>query len=228
MADKTPKMESVKEESGDESNQRSQSGSKMDKASSHLTESVPSEDQPALHSHRSVDWRVQVPEAKEPTESQYSEEQFEQPSESVQESINERLSERESEAVSEDLQSNPEHISASNVSELDLKADRIAQELMELLIEDYKADEGYTVTTEPMQIDEESFKDKWPYTLDVKPEPEPISAPNSARSAASAPAKKPKTQKEKDDDAYLEKHSKQMAEVDSHNKRVTNFLDHMV
>ena len=57
------------------------------------------------------------------------------------------------------------------------------------------------------------FKDKFPYTLDVRPiEPEPkpmSSALSSARSSASKPAKKQKTAKEIQDEAFIAKHNKE-------------------
>ena len=53
------------------------------------------------------------------------------------------------------------------------KADFIAQNLLDQILKEYKDDNSYFVSCEQKQIDEDAFRDKFPYTLDVKPvEPE--------------------------------------------------------
>ena len=94
------------------------------------------------------------------------------------------------------------------------KADFIAQNLLDQILKEYKDDNSYIVSCEQKQIDEDAFRDKFPYTLDVKPvEPEirPPTLPpqNSARSAASSPAKKAKSAKELQDEVFLKKHEKE-------------------
>jgi hypothetical protein len=51
----------------------------------------------------------------------------------------------------------------------------IAGELMEQMIENYKNDESHTVDTgkDANKMDEEEFKNKFPWTLDKMPEPSP-------------------------------------------------------
>ena len=51
------------------------------------------------------------------------------------------------------------------------KADKIAQELMDLILAEYKGDNQYQVSNKKIVIDEDDFKDKFPYTLD-RQEPE--------------------------------------------------------
>jgi hypothetical protein len=48
-----------------------------------------------------------------------------------------------------------------------------------LIIAEYKGDNGYLVSCEPKHIDEDDFKDKFPYTLDVIV-PEQVIRPPSA------------------------------------------------
>ena len=45
-------------------------------------------------------------------------------------------------------------------------ADKIALELLGLLVDEYKEDQTYHVSTEPTKVDEDDFKEKFPYTLD--------------------------------------------------------------
>ena len=53
------------------------------------------------------------------------------------------------------------------------EADRIAQDFLDQILKEYKDDNTYIVSCEQKQIDEDLFKDKFPYTLDIKPvEPE--------------------------------------------------------
>ena len=53
------------------------------------------------------------------------------------------------------------------------KADKIAQELLDLILAEYKGDNTYIVSCEKKNIDEEAFQNKFPYTLDVRlPEPD--------------------------------------------------------
>lgn len=63
----------------------------------------------------------------------------------------------------------------------------------------------------------------------VEPEPKPIpSALSSARSSASKPAKKQKTAKEIQDEAFIVKHNKEQKIIQDQQQRVADFLQFMI
>jgi hypothetical protein len=104
----------------------------------------------------------------------------------------------------EAFESNPEEIGQSasmSGGDIYARADLIAQNLLDQILREYKDDNTYIVTCEKKQIDEDDFREKFPYTLDVKPvEPEirppVLPSQNSSRSTASSPSKKIKTARE--------------------------------
>lgn len=99
------------------------------------------------------------------------------------------------------------------------KADRIAQEILDLIIAEYKGDNTYIVSCEKKEIDEEAFMDKFPYTLDKRPDPEPEFRPPSlsqstlSSNSASMPKPKQKTAKDIADEQYMAKHNSEQAEL---------------
>lgn len=110
--------------------------------------------------------------------------------------------------MTDELESNPDQISGSFPDDNNYAlADRIAQELMDLLIQDYKEDEVFVVSKDRIVVDEEAFKNKFPYTLD-KIEPErPIvikqQQPVVSPKGAAAPPKPAPTAKELADRKFL-------------------------
>jgi hypothetical protein len=96
------------------------------------------------------------------------------------------------------LESNPDEIdkSISMSDDINSKAEKIAQELLDLILAEYKGDNTYIVSCEKKQIDEEEFRNKFPYTLDVKvPEheirpPTPTTIEIVKNNSASKPAPK--------------------------------------
>lgn len=96
---------------------------------------------------------------------------------------------------------------------------------------EYKGDNTYIVSCEPKAIDEELFADKFPYTLDKRPDPEPEFRPPSAQStlsSATKPKPKQKTAKDIADEQYMIRHNKQQAELKAQQIGYREFLDFLV
>lgn len=90
-------------------------------------------------------------------------------------------------------------------------AELISAEFMQAMIEEYKNDDSYQCNAENTKIDEDLFKDKFPWTLDKVPEPvakvikkpvvEDITGGKKEELMASA-QKKVKTDREIEDEKY--------------------------
>ena len=82
-----------------------------------------------------------------------------------------------------DLESCPEGIGQSgsmsaNDQDIFAKADVLTDELLELILKNYKEDENdFDLDATNDQPDEEDYKDKFPWTLDKKPPPKPSPKP---------------------------------------------------
>lgn len=112
------------------------------------------------------------------------------------------------------------------------RADRIAQELLDLIVAEYKGDNSYLVSCEKKDIDEEIFAEKFPFTLDKRPEPEPEFRPPSAQSSTLSSATKPKpkqkTAKDIADEQYMVKHNKEQADLRTQQAGYREYLDFLV
>jgi len=95
-----------------------------------------------------------------------------------------------------DLESCPDGVGNSGSmsgDDINIRADMITDELLNLLLEDYKQNEDYNLDMHE-QPDEEEYRDKFPWTMDKKPEPKP--APKPAGITMGAKPKPPKTIRE--------------------------------
>ena len=130
-----------------------------------------------------------------------------------------------------DLESCPDGVgqshsmSGNDGADLGAKADKITEELLELLIEDYKLNSEFNLNATNDQPDEEDFKDKFPWTLDKKPEPKP--SPKPAGVKLGVPQRPPKTARELQDEEFKRKHSEQMNKLKEREDKVIDFLDFM-
>lgn len=79
--------------------------------------------------------------------------------------------------------------------------------MLDLILAEYKGDNNVVASTEKVDVDEEDFKDKFPYTLDKK-EPEIEMRPPQPMqiTIANKPEPKKKTEKELADEAFMKKH----------------------
>jgi len=130
-----------------------------------------------------------------------------------------------------DLESCPEGVGQSasmsgNDADLMARADLITNELLELLIEDYKADGDFNLNASREQPDEDQFKDKFPWTLDKKPEPKPSPKPVGVK--VGAQPRPPKTIREIRDEQYKGKHEESIKKLQAREDRVIEFLDFMI
>ena len=117
--------------------------------------------------------------------------------------------------------------SGSQSAEVDLlaKADLITDELLELILEDYKEAGDFDLNTAQDQPDEEDYKEKFPWTLDKKPEPKP--SPKPAGVKVGAQPRPPKTVREIRDEEFKSKHDENMALLKGREEQVIDFLDFM-
>ena len=125
------------------------------------------------------------------------------------------MNDRYDDQYGEELESNPDAIGHSGTHSLSRsdgdiigKADRIAQELMDLILAQYKGDNRYLVSTEKVVVDEDDFRDKFPYTLDHREPEVEIRPPQPMQIVIGGkkPEAKRKTEKELADEAFLMKH----------------------
>ena len=108
-----------------------------------------------------------------------------------------------------DLESNHDEVSSSDVFG---KADKIAQEILDLILVEYKGDYSYIVSCEKKDVDEESFLTKFPYTLDKPKEQEQeFSPPRIMSETPDKPIQKVKTAKEIQDEEFMKKHEAEQA-----------------
>ena len=84
------------------------------------------------------------------------------------------------------------------------KADVITDELLELILKDYKEDNEFNLNATHEQPDEEEYKEKFPWTLDVKPKPKPSPKPEGVKMGAQP--RPPKTIREIKDEEFKAKH----------------------
>lgn len=110
-------------------------------------------------------------------------------------------------------------------ADLGAQADLITDELMHLLIDNYKNEDDFDLNAANEQPDEEEFKDKFPWTMDKKPEPKP--APKPAGVKVGVAPKPPKTLREIKDDAFKQKHEEALQKLKDRENRVISFLDFM-
>ena len=104
------------------------------------------------------------------------------------------------------------------------RADLITDELLELILEDYKEGD-FNLNTAQDQPDEEDYKEKFPWTLDKKPEPKP--SPKPAGVKVGAQPRPPKTVREIRDEEFKTKHDENMALLKGREEQVIDFLDFM-
>ena len=129
-----------------------------------------------------------------------------------------------------DLESCPEGVGASASmsgpeADLGAQADLITDELMSLLLEGYKQEDDFDLNATNEQPDEEEFKDKFPWTMDKKPEPKPAPVPAGVKKGAQP--KPPKTMREIKDETFKRKHEEDMEKLQDREKKVITFLDFM-
>jgi hypothetical protein len=108
----------------------------------------------------------------------------------------------------------------SNV-DLDLNVDHMTDELLNILLEQYKEENDIDLNATHEQPDEEDFKDKFPWTLDKKPEP----AKSPAKPLQAG--KRVKTEREVKDEKFLEKHNRDMEKLDDIQDKAEKFLEFM-
>ena len=113
-----------------------------------------------------------------------------------------------------DLESCPDNVgqsqsmSGNDQDMLMAQADAITDELLNLILEDYKADEEFDTNATQEQPDEDDYREKFPWTLDKKPEPKASPKPPGVK--VGAPPKQPKTERELKDEAFKKKHDENM------------------
>lgn len=213
-------MESVKEESSEQHSPHEDSR--------HSPEpemiSLPSVDHTVQESAEDVDWQIQVPES---VQQPHAEEEVDE------DSMNDRYDDQYDD---EELESNPDAIGHSGTHSLSRsdgdiigKADRIAQELMDLILAEYKGDNQYLVSTEKVVVDEDDFREKFPYTLDRREPEVEIRPPQPMQiQIGNKPEPKKKTEKELADEAFLKKHEEQQKSLKEHQDKCREVLDFMV
>ena len=76
------------------------------------------------------------------------------------------------------------------------------------MLAEYKGDNTYIVSCEKKNIDEDDFRNKFPYTLDEKPVEKEIRPPQPPPTATK-PAAKVKSAKDIADEAFTKKHNEQ-------------------
>ena len=133
----------------------------------------------------------------------------------------------------QDLESCPEGIGQSgsmsaNEQDIFAKADVLTDELLELILKNYKEgdendDFDLDATNDPP--DEEDFKEKFPWTLDKKPPPKASPKPEGVQIGAQP--RPPKTQREIKDEEYKAKHDENMRVLKDREDQVVDFLDFM-
>lgn len=242
------KMDTVKEESIDESEKVDHTGSGGTtpnpregisvSQSANEPESLPSEDIEIQDSARSVDWKIKVEDKesqrpKSEKEDNYTEDDFAESQSKINEEIDDGSSSsdintRDEEGLT-DLNSCPEEISksASKSAGEDIlqKADLITDELLKIILEDYKEDTGFDVNATRDQPDEEEFKTKFPWTLDKVPEKPPAPKPAGTKPASELGQKPAKTAREIEDEKYREKHAGLAKINQDRQDKVEGFLD---
>lgn len=248
------KMDTVKEESVDDSAQdqsqkdvtQSMLSSGKQSKSEHKAESsmgsLPSEDLSVKDSVRSVDWKFDV---KQGSLDKEQEAELSQSSEKRQNSYIKEERVEESQEISEeevsssdlntrdeiaDLESCPDAIGQSgsmsaNDQDMLNKADAITEELLELILKNYQEEEEYNTNACNEQPDEEEFKDKFPWTMDKKPEPKPAPKPVGVKMGAQP--RPPKTLKEIKDEEYKKSHDESVKKINDRDQQIIDFLDFM-
>jgi hypothetical protein len=100
------------------------------------------------------------------------------------------------------------------------KADAIADEMLRVLIESYKENSRFELTSRVNQPDEEEFKNKFPWTLDKLPlpkEPAIIKRPEVK--------KRVKSERELADEKFKAEHLKKQQTVDERHTEIAKYLD---
>ena len=108
------------------------------------------------------------------------------------------------------------------MKELDLNVDHMTEELFSILLEQYKEENDIDLNATHEQPDEEDFKDKFPWTLDKRPEPPKPVAPKSI-----SPEKRVKTDRELKDEQYMSVHERNMAKLNDIQGKAEKFLEFM-
>ena len=73
---------------------------------------------------------------------------------------------------------------SANDQDIFAKADLITDELLELILNEYKQDDEFNLNATHEQPDEEDYKEKFPWTMDKKPEPKPSPKPQGVKMGA--------------------------------------------
>jgi len=92
-----------------------------------------------------------------------------------------------------------------------------------MMISDYKNNDEFVLNAEQEQIDEEEWKDKFPWTMDKKPEPKPSPKPQGVKLGAQP--RPPKTLREIKDLEFKERHEENLAILREREDKVVEFLD---
>ena len=240
-------MDTVKEESIDESVIDQTGSEKTDKSpqdrgqtsvsqSANEPESLPSEDVEIPESVHSVEWKIQIEQDTKRSRSDqgdanYSEDNFIESSRQINEEIGDQtssdLNTRDDPGLA-DLDSCPEEVSKSASKsagdEILSKADNITDELINIILEQYTEEQTFDLNARE-QPDEEDYKDKFPWTLDKKPEKPPSPKPISAKSPDAIGKKPTKTIRELEDEKFREKHEVSMKMIQERQDKVEGFLD---
>ena len=213
------KMDSVKEESIDESIEITSKASQPDQShEKSAIESLPSVDIEVKDSGKSTDWQIQL--ALDYNKSQSSESLTDDYG-AKQGEIEEDISDLNNREEIDDLQSCPDDIGKSQTDELIQKADAIADELLKALIDGYKNESKFGLTAKVKQPDEDEFRDKFPWTLDRVPEkpkePEIIKRPETP--------KRVKSDREIADEKFKAQHYAHLDKLEERHAEVSKYLD---
>lgn len=118
--------------------------------------------------------------------------------------------------------------------DMEMIAELIAAEFMETIVENYKIEDGLILNVQNDKINEDLFKDKFPWTLDKEPEP-PTKIKEKVKpvvstfvdTGAHAP-KKEKTEREIQDEEYKVKHAQKVIQKDKVLEQEIDFIEFMV
>lgn len=142
----------------------------------------------------------------------------------IKESDSEDLNKREE---IDDLESCPDDIGKSQSdNEIFAKADKIAEELLKVFLETYKADNKFDLSVRNKQPDEDEFKNKFPWTLDKEPEPKPKPAkiePAIIKKPESP--KRIKSERELADEKFTQEHEKKQKILEERQQEVKRYLE---
>lgn len=91
------------------------------------------------------------------------------------------------------------------------------------MLNDYKNNDEFVISKEQEQPDEEEWKNKFPWTLDKKPEPKPSPKPSGVK--VGAQPRPPKTANQIKDEEFRKKNEQSMNALREREEKVQDFLD---